>query len=51
MVTKTKQTDSPLTLRVPSDVKEQLAAIAAKQERPVGWIVRKAIEAYLKEHK
>lgn len=50
--TKESETDYPaVTLRVPPETKEQLVTLAKKQERSVGWLVRKAIEAYLKEHK
>lgn len=49
---KESEADYPaLTLRVPLEMKDQLAALAKKQERSIGWLVRKAIEAYLKEHK
>jgi predicted transcriptional regulator len=39
------------TLRIDPDLRKKLQEIANKQERPVGWIVRKAIENYIKENK
>jgi hypothetical protein len=39
------------TLRIDPDLRKELQKIAEKQERPIGWIVRKAIENYIKENK
>lgn len=33
---------------IPDDMKEKIDKIAAEQERNLSWVVRKAIEEYLK---
>jgi predicted transcriptional regulator len=38
------------TLRIDPDLRKELQKLADKQERPVGWIIRKAIENYIKEN-
>jgi len=36
------------SVRLDPEIVKKLKAIAAKEDRPVGYIVRKAIEEYLK---
>lgn len=40
-----------LAIRVPLKVRAELAALAAAEERPLSFYVRKAIQAYLDERK
>jgi predicted transcriptional regulator len=37
-------------VRVEAEFKERLARYAAKQDRDVSWVIRKAIEEYLGRH-
>lgn len=39
-----------LSVRVESDTKEKMKALAVVTERDVGWHARKALERYLKEN-
>jgi predicted transcriptional regulator len=41
--------DEVVTLRLPEAQKKQLADLAAKEERPIGQVVRMAIASYLKQ--
>jgi predicted transcriptional regulator len=46
-------TDDKTTLppaRVDAALKDRLARYAASQDRPVSWVIRKAIEEYLNRH-
>jgi predicted transcriptional regulator len=36
--------------RVEAELKERLARYAAKQERSVSWVIKKAVEEYLDRH-
>jgi predicted transcriptional regulator len=37
-------------VRVEANFKERLARYAARQERDVSWVIRKAVEEYLNKH-
>jgi len=37
-------------VRVAADFKDRLARHAAKQDRAVSWVIRKAVEEYLDRH-
>jgi predicted transcriptional regulator len=37
-------------VRVEADFKERLASYAARQDRDVSWVIRKAVEEYLDRH-
>lgn len=40
-----------LNLRVPPELKAQLEALALALDRPVAWVVRRALEEYVREEK
>lgn len=39
------------TVWISDETKEKLAKLAAKQERSIGWLLRKAAEEYVERHK
>lgn len=41
-----KKTET-LSLRIPPELRAQLEALAVKYDRPLAWVVRRALEAYL----
>jgi predicted DNA-binding protein len=43
-----KKTET-LHLRLDPTLRAQLEALAVKLDRPLAWVVRRALEAYLKE--
>jgi predicted transcriptional regulator len=42
-----KTKNEALTLRVPADLKKRLQSIAKRDDRSLGWVVRRALEAYV----
>lgn len=40
----------PLSVRLPEDVMQALDHVASEVDRPRGYLVRKAVEAYLDEY-
>lgn len=45
-----KKTET-INLRIPADLRAQLEALAVKLDRPLSWVVRRALEAYLVQEK
>lgn len=39
-----------ISLNLPEEMKEDLDWLAAEEERPMSWIIRKAIQEYLEKH-
>lgn len=43
--------DEKLLLRLPTKMKEDLEALAVKEDRPVSWLIRHAVSRMLAEEK
>lgn len=43
--------EETLRLRVPAETKTALEAMALRLDRSIGWVVRQALEQYLKEER
>lgn len=40
-----------VTLRLPPELRAELEALALEMDRPLSWVVRRALEAYLVKEK
>lgn len=45
-----KKTET-INLRIPAELRAQLEALAKELDRPLAWVVRRALEAYLAQEK
>lgn len=45
-----KKTEA-VTLRIPPALRADLEALAKKMDRPLSWVVRRALEAFIAEEK
>lgn len=39
--------DKTITFRCPPELREKLVALGEKEDRPLGWIIRKALESFV----